>query len=188
MNIFIICGIVGLAVLALGIIFDGVFDFLDDTIVPAVGVALTVFGSAGLISTAIVGTPSTNAGIYGSVFITALIFSVVLTVLFIIGWKLLKKYNSSDNLVEVDIDSILGSTGEILFWGENGGEALFEYLGGNSKINVISKNGESFKFGDNVVAVDKSGDNFIVEALNNNNLDMPKEILPRESSSLSDFR
>lgn len=160
MSIFIIIGGVGLIVLSFGILFDGVFDVLDDTIVPALGVGLTVFGASGLISSSLTGSTVSNT----HVFLTSFIFSTVLTLIFVFSWKFIKRRNNSENLVEIGLNSILGTTGEVIRWGENGGEAIFKYLGGSTKVDIITEN-ESLSFGDKVRAVKEVDKKFIVKKI-----------------------
>lgn len=157
---FIIIGLTGLVILLIGILFDGVFDFLDDSVIPALGVAFTVFGASGLISLSVTDETSKT-----HIFLTSLIFSALLTIIFVLVWKAVKKRNSSEMLEEITIKSILGTKGEVIRWSNsnNGGEAIFTYLGGNTVIDITTEDNTDLNFGDVVRAVKQVDNKFIVE-------------------------
>ena len=157
MGIFIACSGVGLLLLALGIFFDGIFDVIDDSFVPAIGVAVASFGATGLIYNGFLAVDS--FGFTLTIFLVSLIVSTLTTIMFIIFWKWMRKNNSASEIVEVSIDSIIGTEGRVIRWGNNNGEALFRYLGARKKINILTEDNNSLEVNDKVVALRRDTSN-----------------------------
>lgn len=165
MTIFIVAAVVGIVLMLFGIIFDGLFDSVDDTVVPAAGVALMIFGASGLISNSLFDSSSNPADVYKKAFFLSFIISLVCTIIFVVLWKIIKRKNSSENIEEIELNSIIGTLGNVIRWGENGGEAIFSYLGSNAKINIITEDNKPLAFGDVVVAIEQVDDEFLVEKI-----------------------
>lgn len=126
MSLFLYPLIVGLIILVLGFILDGLLDIDGEGFITTSAIFITIFGATGFIVENI-----------GGNFLLQLILSISLgllfSLLFYFGVKYLKKSSEGEINEFQKKEEIIGFPVEIIHWSGNTGEVLVEFSGSRNR-------------------------------------------------------
>lgn len=159
MDIFLlsVVGGIGLALLLLAVVLDGVFDFFgSEPVIPGIAFFVTIFGFVGALVLSVTGANGLGVlGVVGSA-----VAAIAASGLFFVSYRALRKHADADELQTPELDRIVGELATVDFWTDGAGRVHATWLGQRRPFHATSE--DDLRPLDSVVITRVAGDSLVV--------------------------